>query len=129
MNIIKVNDEPALFDRKKEVIARLNVFIKKFAEVNSLDYRLIPNEVRNSNGSFIELVSIKFEDLDRNMVWFKTYSNLIVPTVESLLFKSIFPGDTVIQQLNAEFRKMNEQSSEIYTTAVNSSNRAGGYNW
>ena len=131
MKVINVTNEPAAFDKKKEVIAHLNTFTKKFAALNSIEPKLIVSELRNSNGQFIEITSINFEPFDKQTAWYRVYTNLVIPTMDYLIFDSIFPSNETIKQLNAEWDKMLRASGEVYSTPISSRGNSSTplYNW
>jgi hypothetical protein len=127
--IIKVNNPPDLFDEKKKVIIRLNAFLRKYAEVNSIEYKLLRHEVRNFSGSFIELLSLHLDLSDGSSVWSRVYRNLFVPTLDSLLYDSIFPSEATVKLFNIEWSKLQKQSEEVFSTPINSSDNSKSFVW
>lgn len=129
MNIIRVNDDPNVFNEKKKVILRLNEFLKRFAEANSIVPKLIRTEVRNFSGAFINIMLLRLEPVDANLVWLRFYKNVYIPTVDSLLEHSIFPSETTIKLFNDEWKKMKQQNDDVYSTAINSSDTSKSFVW
>jgi hypothetical protein len=129
MNIIRVNDDPNVFNEKKKVILRLNEFLKRFAEANSIVPKLTRTEVRNFSGAFINIMLLRLEPVDANLVWLRFYKNVYIPTVDSLLEHSIFPSETTIKLFNDEWKKMKQQNDDVYSTAINSSDTSKSFVW
>ncbi|MFA5395952.1 MAG: hypothetical protein WC346_08105 [Methanogenium sp.] len=129
MNIIRINDDPNTFNEKKKVILRLNEFLKRFAECNSIVPKLIRSEVRNFSGAFIHIMLLKLEPVDTSLVWLRFYKNVYIPTVDSLLEHSIFPSETIIKLFNDEWKKMQQQNDDTISTAINSSDTSKSFVW
>ena len=127
--IIQVNNPSDIFDEKKKVIIRLNTFLKKYAEVNSIEHKLLRHEVRNPNGQFIELLSLHLDSSDVTTVWSRVYRNLFVPTLDSLLYDNIFPSEAIVKLFNIEWKKLQKQSEEVFSTPINSSDSSKSFVW
>ena len=127
--IIKVNNDAAIFDEKKKVIISFNNFIKRYAAVNGIEYKLEQNEVRNHIGGFIELFTLNVQPGDVSLVWTRFYRNIFAPTIDSLLIDNIFPSQATVNLFNEEWKKMKVQSDDIFSTPINSSDTSKSFVW
>jgi hypothetical protein len=128
-NIIRINNPEDIFNEKKKVIIRLNEFIKLYAEVNNIEQKLRKYEVRNLNGQFIELYALQLEPVDQNLVWIRFYRNQFIPTLDSLLYDSVFPSQQTIDIFNAEWKRIKQHYDETVTISINSTDRSKSFVW
>ena len=130
MNVIEVKNDPFLFTKKQDIIIKLNKFMYLLASTYNIKSKLEINRINNSNGSTFNLHTFETNPSDYQKPWFKTYKNLILPTINALIFDSIFPTEAINKELDTEWKRLVKINEDSGNTPMNSDIQSGNnYSW